>query len=137
QAVAALARAKVLREAMFSLVAALASGRAPSEAHLACVESHWRAGALARELRVIEGRVVVRPRNDAGGLDLIADVVAHRMVEQVLPAPARRLRLCQGPNCAWTFLDTSKAGRRRWCDMAVCGNTAKARRFQARSATTT
>ena len=33
---------------------------------------------------------------------------------------------------AWLFLDTSKAGRRRWCDMADCGNAAKSRRHYAR-----
>jgi Conserved protein containing a Zn-ribbon-like motif, possibly RNA-binding len=50
-----------------------------------------------------------------------------------LPLPMDRLRICQGPNCSWLFIDRSKAGRRRWCDMAVCGNTAKSRRFYARS----
>ncbi|MGB6792588.1 MAG: CGNR zinc finger domain-containing protein [Pseudolabrys sp.] len=58
---------------------------------------------------------------------------AHRMVEHVLPLPMDRLRICQGPNCSWLFIDRSKAGRRRWCDMAVCGNAAKSRRFYARS----
>ncbi|MCI0410541.1 MAG: CGNR zinc finger domain-containing protein [Acidobacteria bacterium] len=30
------------------------------------------------------------------------------------------------------FLDRSKRGNRRWCDMTVCGNRAKARRFYLR-----
>jgi predicted RNA-binding Zn ribbon-like protein len=30
------------------------------------------------------------------------------------------------------FLDTSRNHTRRWCDMKVCGNRMKARRFQAR-----
>ncbi|WP_171907313.1 CGNR zinc finger domain-containing protein [Burkholderia plantarii] len=39
-----------------------------------------------------------------------------------------RMRVCSSPDCDWLFLDTSKAGRRRWCQMDVCGNRAKARR---------
>jgi predicted RNA-binding Zn ribbon-like protein len=31
------------------------------------------------------------------------------------------------------FYDTSRTGRRRWCDMATCGNRAKAARHRARS----
>ena len=37
---------------------------------------------------------------------------------------ANQIRAC--PNCDWLFLDKSKNGSRRWCDMAVCGNRAKA-----------
>ena len=52
--------------------------------------------------------------------------------EHVLTLPTDRLRICHGPNCSWLFIDSSKAGRRRWCDMGVCGNDAKSRRFHAR-----
>jgi predicted RNA-binding Zn ribbon-like protein len=34
--------------------------------------------------------------------------------------------------CRWLFLDTSKNHTRRWCNMRVCGNRMKARRFHAR-----
>lgn len=39
-----------------------------------------------------------------------------------------RLRLCALPDCDWLFVDTSKNGRRRWCQMNVCGAKEKARR---------
>ena len=56
-----------------------------------------------------------------------------RSAEQLLLSPAlERVRECDGENCGWLFLDTSKAGRRRWCSMADCGNRAKARRHYAR-----
>ncbi|MCB9297188.1 MAG: CGNR zinc finger domain-containing protein [Lewinellaceae bacterium] len=38
-----------------------------------------------------------------------------------------RIRAC--PSCGWLFLDTSKNGRRRWCNMQACGSQAKARRW--------
>jgi predicted RNA-binding Zn ribbon-like protein len=39
---------------------------------------------------------------------------------------------CGEETCRWLFLDRSKNHSRRWCDMRVCGNRSKARRFQAR-----
>lgn len=51
----------------------------------------------------------------------------------LLSDPARpRVRLCCDPRCGWAFLDASRRGNRLWCDMAGCGNRAKARRHAAR-----
>jgi predicted RNA-binding Zn ribbon-like protein len=44
-----------------------------------------------------------------------------------------RVRQCAGDRCTWLFLDTSRNGLRRWCDMQACGNRAKVRRFRQRS----
>jgi predicted RNA-binding Zn ribbon-like protein len=38
------------------------------------------------------------------------------------------LRQCANAACRWLFLDASRNGSRRWCDMRACGNQAKARR---------
>ena len=43
-----------------------------------------------------------------------------------------RLKKSLSSNCAWVFLDTTRNGTRRWCDMKVCGNRAKALRYYAR-----
>jgi predicted RNA-binding Zn ribbon-like protein len=129
----ALTRAKELREALFALVSAIATGNAPPKSALATLHEHWLAGIEAHELRFEHGRIVADIRSDAADFDLIAAIVAYRMVEHVMRQPADRLRICGGTNCAWVFIDSSKAGRRRWCDMAVCGNVAKAQRFYARS----
>jgi len=45
-----------------------------------------------------------------------------------------RVRQCAGESCSWLFLDTSRNGLRRWCDMQACGNRAKVRRFRQRKA---
>jgi predicted RNA-binding Zn ribbon-like protein len=45
-----------------------------------------------------------------------------------------RVRICASPTCSTRFYDRSAAARRRWCAMALCGNTAKARRFRQRAA---
>jgi predicted RNA-binding Zn ribbon-like protein len=41
------------------------------------------------------------------------------------------IRACDDPECRWLFLDTSKNHSRRWCEMRLCGNRMKARRFKA------
>ena len=129
----ALSRAKELREELFALVSAVASGNAPPKSALAALREHWLAGIEAHELRYEKGRVIADIRADATDFDLIAAMIAYRMVEHVMPQPADRLRICGGANCSWVFIDSSKAGRRRWCDMAVCGNVAKGQRFHARA----
>lgn len=42
------------------------------------------------------------------------------------------VRRCANPDCVLLFLDSSKSGRRRWCDMATCGNRAKVAAHYAR-----
>lgn len=49
-----------------------------------------------------------------------------------LMANAARDRLRHCPSCDWVFLDQSKNGTRRWCDMADCGSRDKARRYYTR-----
>jgi predicted RNA-binding Zn ribbon-like protein len=39
------------------------------------------------------------------------------------------VRRCEG--CTLWFYDRTKAHRRRWCSMALCGNRAKARRHRS------
>jgi predicted RNA-binding Zn ribbon-like protein len=43
-----------------------------------------------------------------------------------------RVRLRDDEKCRWVFLDTSRNRSRRWCEMNLCGNRAKGRRFHAR-----
>lgn len=43
-----------------------------------------------------------------------------------------RVRRCADGRCPRVFYDGTKNGRRRWCDMATCGNRAKAARHRTR-----
>lgn len=46
--------------------------------------------------------------------------------------PETRIKACAHPDCILYFLDTSKNGTRRWCDMRTCGNRAKVQRHYRR-----
>lgn len=66
---------------------------------------------------------VAEPREPAGiALQAAAARSALRLLDD---ERARRVRICA--NCGWLFLDRSRNGSRRWCDMSVCGNRSKAR----------
>ncbi len=65
-------------------------------------------------------------------LDLPLAAAAWSAADVLVSDDLSRVRQCDGTGCAWLFIDTSKNGKRRWCDMSVCGNRAKARRHQAR-----
>ncbi|MEU0535018.1 CGNR zinc finger domain-containing protein [Amycolatopsis tolypomycina] len=55
-----------------------------------------------------------------------ADAVA------VLGGPdAARVRECANPECSLLFLDTSRAGARRWCSMGSCGSREKMQRYRS------
>jgi predicted RNA-binding Zn ribbon-like protein len=57
-----------------------------------------------------------------------------RDTARLLSTPNAPVRHCAGEGCVRHFFDDSRTGRRRWCEMAVCGNRAKVAAFTARRA---
>jgi predicted RNA-binding Zn ribbon-like protein len=51
---------------------------------------------------------------------------------------ADRIRICGGADCGWMYVDRSRNGLRRWCQMETCGTREKSRRryLRQRMATT-
>jgi len=45
---------------------------------------------------------------------------------------AHRFRACASPTCSGVFVDTSRAGRRRYCMPDLCGNRANVAAHRAR-----
>jgi predicted RNA-binding Zn ribbon-like protein len=41
---------------------------------------------------------------------------------------ASRIRVCGGDDCGWMYVDRSRNGLRRWCQMETCGTREKSRR---------
>jgi predicted RNA-binding Zn ribbon-like protein len=40
----------------------------------------------------------------------------------------RNVRVCDGDDCGWMYVDRSRNGFRRWCQMRTCGTREKTRR---------
>lgn len=123
--------ARRLRGALHRTICAIAAGETIPEAELA-VLNEWIAQAHAvRRLTTARGGLDWGWA-DATGLARPLWPIALSAADLLRSADPKRLRQCGGETCHWLFYDTSKSGRRRWCDMSVCGNRAKARRHYRR-----
>ena len=74
-------------------------------------------------------------RNFVAGGDAFAALmmpIVDDGADSLIAGELGRVRCCSDPRCRRVFLDSTKNGRRRWCDMATCGNRAKAARHRAR-----
>ena len=60
----------------------------------------------------------------------LAAATAHSVLRLIAMPDPERMKICG--NCGWLFIDRSKNKSRTWCDMAVCGNRAKAIRHYRR-----
>jgi len=131
----ALTHIRNVRGALREVVDATVEGRAPSPAAVRAVN---RAMA-ARQRLVLEVHtdehgceVSLGHRHDGDPLEDALGRVAERIAREVAGPGADRIRICANDLCRYPFYDRSPSGRRRWCDMASCGNRAKAARHRAR-----
>ncbi|HTD11965.1 MAG TPA: CGNR zinc finger domain-containing protein [Steroidobacteraceae bacterium] len=136
----ALRSARGLRE---SLAAALYGGldnHPPAPAHIRTLERYFHSASAHRELRweQLGKHPNGRPSLDWNwgrfetNAELPVWLLSRAAGELMMSEAMGRIRACGAETCRWLFLDTSKNHTRRWCNMKVCGNRMKARRFQAR-----
>jgi len=130
--VAWLGRVHATRDALREVWEATVEGRSVDRRAVAILNEVLHHGTQP-ELRPTLGGIAVGHRHDAG--DPTAEALA-RLAEPLVTAIAAgdtgRFRICANDACRWVFEDTSRGGRRRWCDMTSCGNRAKVRRFRSR-----
>lgn len=129
QASTALRRARLLREAIFEVFNASAQGVSPAIAALDVVNKHVIAAFSRLRIGPSEGGFQWQWEED-DALDRMLWPVARSAAELLTSDRLKRVRVCSAAECDWLFLDQSKNRSRRWCDMTVCGNRAKVRRFR-------
>ena len=127
----ALARLIDARTALRDVAHAVAHERSPDSAAIAVVnhtlEARERIQLVGADDGVRLGHIHVGDPID----DVLARI-AEPIVREIGAGNDDRIRICANDTCRWIFYDESRAGRRRWCDMATCGNRAKARRHRER-----
>jgi predicted RNA-binding Zn ribbon-like protein len=132
EAVAAVERARELREALFALFTAEIQDRAAPASPLEIVNGVLSEGMGNRRLRPggdgLRWTWTERPER----LDWMLWPLAWSAAELLTSADVTRLKECGQDDCRWIFLDLSKNRSRRWCTMEECGNRAKARRHYHR-----
>jgi predicted RNA-binding Zn ribbon-like protein len=129
----AIADARGLRKALRAVIDARVAERPPRASELDVVNRWLRRRAALRLVPGADGLALTTDPGDdpvRGALGRLAESAARGLVGD----DPHRLRVCANDECRWVYYDTSKGGRRKWCDMAVCGNRAKARRHRERQA---
>ena len=97
-------------------------------------------GEINRILGRSAGTRRVEPRADGGfvrNFVTVGDVFAGLLIpviesaaDALVSGELLRVRRCADARCARVFYDASRNGKRRWCEMATCGNRAKAARHR-------
>ncbi len=131
---ALLRRLITTRTALREVAHAVSHGEAPSRG---AIDEVNRALATRERIELVAADDGVRLGHSHVGdaLDDILARIAEPIVREIGNGHDDRIRVCANDTCRWIFYDESRAGRRRWCDMATCGNRAKARRHRERQRT--
>ncbi|GAB7127753.1 ABATE domain-containing protein [Silvimonas sp. JCM 19000] len=122
--------ARKLRETWRGIVQQKLAGKAPDLQALA----PWLAEAQ-RTLQLSTGPagaiVLAAHYHHATPAQLLAPL-AEAAAELLANGDWQLVRHCEDHSCSLMFYDRTKAHRRRWCSMAVCGNRNKVAKFRQR-----
>jgi predicted RNA-binding Zn ribbon-like protein len=126
---ATLVKCRELREALADAF----YGRGPSTASRSALERYFQDARARQRLNWRQSpRLEWEWPGDPGAPDLPLRALALSASHLMTSDAVHRVLACGNPECRWLFLDTSKNHTRRWCDMRLCGNRMKARRFKAK-----
>jgi predicted RNA-binding Zn ribbon-like protein len=131
-AAGSLLRAVRLRESLHGIFTATIAGAAPPALAMADLNKAL-AEAMAAASILPTARGFAWTWSDlTSSLDCVLWPVVRSAAELLTGPRLERLKACPGRNCGWLFLDGTRNGRRRWCEMEVCGSRAKMRRYRQR-----
>jgi predicted RNA-binding Zn ribbon-like protein len=122
-------RARTLREAIFEIFSATAAAAPPPGTSLE-VLNEFVPATFARLRLQPDGSAYRLGWEESETLERALWPVVRSAVDLLVSDLLGRVRICAADSCSWLFLDESRNRSRRWCDMTVCGNRDKARRFR-------
>jgi predicted RNA-binding Zn ribbon-like protein len=146
RAAVVVARARRLREAVYTLITTHMRGEIMPGVDLALLNSELALAVAHRRLAINdhghdlvwawdwrqEGAMAVVAHTGLT-LDTLLWPLAVAAADLLSRRPERPpLRQCASDECSWLYLDTTRNHSRRWCDMKGCGNKAKVRRYRQR-----
>ncbi|SEE58409.1 ABATE domain-containing protein [Streptomyces sp. TLI_105] len=120
-----LEQARVVREAVYRLVADRRHGRPYDETALALVNDAARRPSASPQLAPPGRRTTATPQE-------ALSTVARSAIELLGGPEASLLKECGSPECTRVYVDRSRGARRQWCGMESCGNRIKAAAYRAR-----
>jgi predicted RNA-binding Zn ribbon-like protein len=120
------------RETLYRIFQTVIAHTSPRKEDLKLLNQELRAARSHESLERTKNGYRIKAETSDHDLDGMMWPVAISAAELLTEGNLQRLRQCDGENCGWLFLDTSKNNTRQWCDMSDCGNRAKVRRFRKR-----
>jgi predicted RNA-binding Zn ribbon-like protein len=129
-----LASLKELRFALWHVVDCAERSKLAKSDHLSVINQWTCHLALSQQVTFQRNKMAFALHSDISPMDLPGLRVTAAALGLLMDPPTGRIKTCPGGDCGWKFVDQSKNSSRRWCDMAVCGNLAKAKEFRARNA---
>jgi predicted RNA-binding Zn ribbon-like protein len=123
-----LLRAVALREALRTLLLAHNGGEPSADAARTLDQIAHRAGVQLR----FDDRGAASLEPEAGGVDGALGRLVAIVHDAIAQGTWSRLKACREHTCEWAFYDHTKNRSGAWCNMAVCGNRAKARAYRER-----
>jgi len=127
----ALVACRELREAAAEILYAAIDDRTPPASQIKIVERCFKEARDHQRLAFSGSHLDWEWPPSECGPDLPFWMLCVSTARLLISERVRLVRACEKPDCRWLFLDTSKNHSRRWCDMKICGNRMKARRFKA------
>jgi predicted RNA-binding Zn ribbon-like protein len=128
-----LTRIHGVRRALRDVADAIVEQRPPQAGALETVNRALHARQVIELVPSSDGCVAVDHRHVGDPIDDALARLCDPLVTELTSGNPERIRVCDNDRCRWVFFDTSRTGRRRWCDMSTCGNRAKAARHRAKS----
>jgi predicted RNA-binding Zn ribbon-like protein len=125
----ALAAAIQLREVMYEVFWALVHRKPAPPATLFTLNEYIQDAAQHFKLAPAKGHFEWRYEDARNDFLRPVWAIARAAADLLASENVAYVRACSSETCQWLFLDSSKNHRRRWCDMKLCGNRAKFRRF--------
>jgi predicted RNA-binding Zn ribbon-like protein len=110
-------------------VLALMEHRAPASDDLHAFNGFLSEALSSMELQPASEGYRLERRDGQGQLDSLLWPIASAASQLLTSDQTQSIRRCDAETCRWFFVDRSRNHSRRWCDMKVCGNRAKARQF--------
>ncbi|MGY5798078.1 CGNR zinc finger domain-containing protein [Rheinheimera faecalis] len=80
-----------------------------------------------------EGKLTLSRISRSTSIGSLLGPVAEAVAELLVEGNFDLVKQCEHPDCILWFYDRTKAHKRRWCSMALCGNRHKAAQFRKRS----
>jgi predicted RNA-binding Zn ribbon-like protein len=127
-----LRRAVNVREALRQVLLAHNDGTPAPDAARQTLDEAARRARLQLHFKST-GAAALEP--EAGGVDGALGRLLAIVHGSIADGTWVRLKACREHTCEWAFYDHTKNRSGAWCNMAVCGNRAKARAYRERRAT--